>query len=130
MSSMSFECALESDSSIYLPASSNYHCLFTSMSFMSFECALESDSSIYLHASSNYHCLFTSMRFMSFECALESDSSIYLHASSNYHCLFTAFKVSATFRCRNVHVEKLSQKEKCAKFCAFGVDQLSRMDPT
>ena len=62
---------------------------------MSFECALESDSSIYLHASSNYHCLFTSMSSMSFECALESDSSIYLPASSNCHCLITDFKVLA-----------------------------------
>ena len=33
------------------------------------------------------------------------------------------------FRCRNFRVEKLSRKEKCAKFCAFRVDKLSRMDP-
>ena len=37
--------------------------------------------------------------------------------------------VTEYFRCRNFRVEKLSRKEKCAKFCAFRVDKLSRMDP-
>ena len=30
---------------------------------MSFECALESDSSIYLHDSSNYHCLILHLKY-------------------------------------------------------------------
>ena len=33
------------------------------------------------------------------------------------------------FRCRNFRVEKLSRKEKCAKFCAFRVDKLPQMGP-
>ena len=61
---------------------------------------------------------------------------LYLFWDATFSCslqkldkVFTITVIGIYFRCRNFQVEKLLQKEKCAKFCAFRVEKLSRMDP-